>query len=344
MASLKGESSSLVNSPLIIRHKIACHLGALGQIGRALLGALRFPPPLFCPFTFCSKENQVYATDAKKPNFKLDQSIVFTTVDVTCPKQTSQIIQDTKPDWVIHLSAILSGAGEGDPEGAHRVNVDGFMNMLRLAVQHHFRLLSPSSIAIFGPESGKERAPQSTITRPCSVYGITKLHNELMGEYYQRRFGVDFRSLRLPGVLSADSLADSKGTTDYAVEMIRAAAQSRPYTCFLLPETPLPMLHIEDCVGAMVGLLSAKEEVLTQRVYNLHSMTFTPAQLAKTIATQIDNPPKITYQADFRQAIADSWPHSMDDSVARRDWKWNPRLDLQATVGDLLLKFQRKSS
>lgn len=236
-----------------------------------------------------------------------------------------EIFAKYEPTHVIHLSAILSGAGEKNPELAMEVNLDGFMNVLDQARQHKAQVFSPSTIAAFGPSTPMHRTPDITVMRPTTVYGITKVYMELMGEYYHNRYGVDFRSLRLPGVISPQPI-HGMGTTDYAVEIFLKAAEKMDYTCYLNPNTRLPMVHIDDCLSAILKLMKAPNSKLTQRVYNIHGLDFTPFELAEEIQKQANFKFNVTYKPDFRQQIADSWPGSLRDTAARKDWKWRPTI------------------
>lgn len=271
-----------------------------------------------------AKHGTVIGTDVKPaPN---DLNVPFELCDVTDKSAVRSVFEKYKPSYVIHLSAILSGAGEKNPELALAVNLDGFVNVLEQARSHGAQIFSPSTIAAFGPSTPAKRTADLTVMRPTTVYGITKVHMELLGEYYHRRYGVDFRSIRLPGVISPEPI-HGMGTTDYAVEIFQEASHRRPYTCYLKPDTRLPMLYIEDCLRAITKLIKAPAENLSQRVYNIHGLDFTPAELADGITKQASFEFKVNYEPDFRQAIAESWPQSLKDSAARRDWKWKPHIN-----------------
>lgn len=244
-------------------------------------------------------------------------------------------------DWVVHYSALLSAVAEKNPTLALSVNINGFQNMLELAKVHRLRLYSPSTIGAFGPSTPKDNTPDLTIMRPNTIYGITKLHNELMGEYYREKFGVDFRSARYPGILSADT-APGGGTTDYAVDIFHHAIRHGHYDCFLSKDTRLPMMYLSDCIKGTVEHLTYPTP-LPQTVYNLAAVSFTPEELANEIKKHLPNF-TISYpdpaRPDFRQAIADSWPGSLDDSKARKDFGWKEEYGLENMVKLMLDKIQ----
>jgi len=305
--------------------------GCLGQIGSDLVSVLRAK---------YGSEN-VIATDIKKPSkasFLRDGPFLY--ADVLDYSSLSQIVVEHRIDWLIHNSSILSATGELHPQLALDVNVKGIQNALELARNHNLRILAPSSIAAFGPSTPKEMTPDSTIMRPSTVYGLTKVHLELLGEYYFNRYGVDFRSLRYPGVISSEALPGG-GTTDYAVDIFYYALRNKPYECFLSEHTKLPMLYMPDTIRATIELLEAPSAALSQRVYNVNGISFTPEEIYKSIQQSITDF-KISYKPDFRQRIADSWPHSLDDSAARKDWGWKPEYDLDRITKDMIDKLRKK--
>jgi len=305
--------------------------GCLGQIGSDLVSVLRQK----------YGAESVVATDVKKParaSFLRDGPFLY--ADVVDYASLAQIVVEHKIDWLIHNSSILSANGELNPQLALDVNVKGIQNALELAKNHNLRILAPSSIAVFGPTTPKDNTPDTTIMRPSTVYGLTKVHLELLGEYYHKRFGVDFRSLRYPGVISSEALPGG-GTTDYAVEIFYYALRNKPYECFLKEDTGLPMMYMPDTIKATINLLEAPSEKLTQRVYNVHGLTFTPKELYDSIRSHITDF-KISYKPDFRQNIADSWPRSLDDTAARNDWGWRPEYGIDKITKDMIDKLRKK--
>ncbi|KAI9506835.1 hypothetical protein GGI25_000133 [Coemansia spiralis] len=287
--------------------------GSLGQLGSTMVSALR---------SRFGSEN-VIASDIKKPTVDQRNAGPFVFADVLNYRSLEQITVDYGIDWVVHFSAVLSAAGERNPTLGLSVNVNGFQNVLELAKNHRLRLLSPSTMGAFGPTTPKDATPDLTIMRPNTIYGISKVHMELMGEYYTEKYGVDFRSLRYPGIISADT-PPGGGTTDYAIDIFHGALKHNSYTCFLKAETRLPMAYIDDCIRGTMQLLEAPEHSLSQRVYNVHACDFTPAELAEEIRHQHSESFTINYQPDSRQVIADTWPRTMADDAARSDWGWNP--------------------
>lgn len=263
-------------------------------------------------------------------------------LDVLDEHQVEKIIIEKNVQIVIHFAAMLSAIGEKHPEKALALNVHSVHKLLNLASRHKLRIFVPSTIGAFGPSTPRHDTPDITIMRPTTIYGISKLHMELLGEWYHGREGVDFRSLRLPGVLSFMT-APGGGTTDYAIHMILAAVAQQaaaaeakaPYSCFLKEDTRLPMLHIDDTMEGIVKLLFAPPEQLGQRVYNINAMDFTPKELEVVLRRKFPAFLPVSYRPDFRQAIADSWPASLNDAAARRDWGWAPKIHLDAMLDNV---------
>jgi nucleoside-diphosphate-sugar epimerase len=240
------------------------------------------------------------------------------------------------------MAAILSAVGEQKPHLAWDVNINGLYNVLEVAREGQLpRVFCPSSIAAFGPETPRYHTPQETILRPTTMYGVTKVTGELLCDYYVRRFGVDVRGVRYPGIISSETLPGG-GTTDYAVAIYYEAVANKRYTCFVREDTVLPMMYMPDCIKATIDLMEADFSRLKHHAdFNLAAMSFSAGELAAEIKKHI---PDFTcdYQPDFRQAIADSWPCSIDDSAARAEWDWQPSYDLAAMTVDMLDKLQRR--
>jgi nucleoside-diphosphate-sugar epimerase len=236
---------------------------------------------------------------------------------------------------VYHLASLLSATGEKNPDRTWDVNLGGLKNVLDLARERDLSVFWPSSIAVFGPSTPKEGTPQRTVLDPSTMYGVTKRSGELLCQYYHRRYGVDVRSLRYPGLISYET-PPGGGTTDYAVEMFYAAAEGEPYTCFVRADTRLPMMYMPDAIRATCELMEADGDALTVRdSYNIGSMSFT-AEALETCIQRHAPTFACSYAPDERQEIADAWPASVDDHVARDDWGWAPTYDLDAMTDDML--------
>ncbi|MFM6989872.1 MAG: NAD-dependent epimerase/dehydratase family protein [Rhodoferax sp.] len=256
-------------------------------------------------------------------------------LDATDADGLRAVVERFAVTQVYLLAAALSARGEQHPMWAWDLNMKSLLNVLELARSHSLRVFWPSSIAAFGPGSPKVLTPQATVMDPSSVYGISKLAGEGWCAWYHRNHGVDVRSLRYPGLISWKT-PPGGGTTDYAVEIFHAALQTGHYTSFLAADTALPMMYMPDAIRATLELMDAPNNCILQRgAYNLAGVSFTPAQLAKSIARQIPGF-GIDYAPDYRQAIASSWPQSIDDSDARKDWGWHARFDVDALVHDML--------
>ena len=259
-------------------------------------------------------------------------------LDVTDRSDFMRVAMNNKVTQIIHLAAMLSGVSELNPAGSIRVNMHGVENALEVASALKCPIFIPSSIAAFGPTTPRTNTPDATIQRPTFLYGVGKVYAELLGDWYARARNVDFRSLRYPGVISWRT-APGGGTTDWACDSYFQAVKSNPaYSCFVKPDTRMPMMYIDDIVTGTVKFLEADKARLTQRVYNVNGVSITPAEQAEAIRLVI---PEYTqeYKPDFRQAIADSWPESLDDSKAREDWGWSPQFGLaeitQTMIGNL---------
>lgn len=300
--------------------------GALGQIGSELVPALRAQDDV----------QVVIASDLRmRPAHRVDAN-VYEHLDCTQPQQLNDILRRYDIDTIYHLAALLSAVAEDRPQAAWNVNMGGLYHVLEAARQHRCRVFFPSSIGAFGPSTPKDHTPQISIQRPITMYGVSKVAGELLCDYYVGRFGVDVRGLRLPGLISHVS-APGGGTTDYAVEIFPHALRYRHYTCFLRADTRLDMMYMPDAIAAVLQLMRADAARLRHRnAYNVTAMSFTPAELAAEIQAQLPGF-AIDYEVDpVRQAIADSWPRSLDASAAREDWGFAPRFGLAAMTHAML--------
>lgn len=259
--------------------------------------------------------------------------------DITDKDQLDKVLADTQVDAIFHLASLLSAKGEQLPDLTWEVNLNGLKHVLDLAVRHEVQVFWPSSIAVFGNDTPKENTPQYTILEPSTMYGVTKRSGELLCSYYSQRYNLDVRSVRYPGLISFTA-PPGGGTTDYSVGMLRAAAEGVPYTCFVSPETRLPMMYMPDAVQAVLDIMNAPPEKLTVRTsYNITAFSFSAKELEEAIKDIVPSF-TCTYEPDYRNAIAASWPSSIDDSVARTDWNWNPVYDLSAMVKEMLSKLR----
>lgn len=301
--------------------------GATGQIGSELVPALRLRH---------GGENVVAAGHRKAPPSGLADSGPYETLDILDAAALEAVVAKHRITAIYHLAALLSFVAEQTPLLAWRVNIDGLFNVLEVARRHGCALFHPSSIGAFGPSTPPDMAPQLTIQRPATLYGIGKLTGELLCDYYHHRFGVDSRGLRFPGLISAQT-PPGGGTTDYAVDIFRGAAEKGRYVCFLREDTRLEMMYMPDAVRAAMELMAAEPGKLRHRnAYNITAMNFTPRELAEEIRRHIPDF-IMEYAVDpVRQAIADSWPRRLDDSAAREDWGWRPRHGLAAMTREML--------
>lgn len=298
--------------------------GALGQIGSELTGAL---------IEKYGKEN-VIASDIKEENPYGD---CYVRLDVNDAEAWQKVVEEKNIKQVYHLAAMLSGVAEKVPERAWELNTKTLITLLEMAKKGIVnRIFWPSSVAVYGKGTPKHSAPQNALKTPLSMYGIAKLAGEKLCEYYNIKYGVDIRSIRYPGLISWKTLPGG-GTTDYAVAIYYEALKHEKYECFLKEDTVLPMLYMDDAIKATIQLMEADYDKLTvHSSYNLGGISFSPKEIADEIKKRIPSF-KITYNPDFRQAIADSWPETMEDSVAKRDWGWHPDYDL-STMTDVMLK------
>jgi nucleoside-diphosphate-sugar epimerase len=257
-------------------------------------------------------------------------------VDVTDKESIEKVVDEYEIDTLYHMAAILSAGGEKNPWLAWDVNMNGTYNVLEVARERSMgRVFIPSSIAAFGPETPRENTPQETILKPRTMYGLTKVAGELLCNYYFEKFGLDVRGVRYPGIISYKT-PPGGGTTDYAVEIFYEALKHKKYTCFLSEDSTLPMMYMPDCIKATVDLMDADLSKLKHHTdFNLAAISFSPKELVEEIKKHIPEL-AVSYEPDSRQAIADSWPKTIDDSAAREEWGWKPSYDLAAMTEDML--------
>ncbi len=306
--------------------------GASGQIGSDLVMKLREE----------YGNDHVIATDIKNPSHEVMQSGHFEEFDVMSRSRLQELIKKYKPTQIFHLAAMLSATGEKMPLKAWDLNMNSLLYILEEAKEGHFKkVFFPSSIAVYGRNIAREQTPQHSPKNPSTVYGISKLAGEKWCEYYYNRYGVDVRSLRYPGLISWKTEAGG-GTTDYAVDIFYKALLEKHYTCFLSASTALPMMYMDDAIKATINLMQADEKKLTVRSsYNLGAISFAPKEIAAEIKKHIPDF-SIEYEPDYRQAIADTWPISINDASARADWNWQHDYDLEKLVIEMLTQLKKK--
>lgn len=304
--------------------------GAMGQIGSELTLALR----------------QIYGTENVLSTDILPKEEIndpfYEQLDVMNDELIAQIIEKHKITVVYHLAAMLSATAEKAPKKGWDLNMNSLLTFLELAKEKKIKqLFWPSSIAIFGPDTPKNNTEQNALAIPTTVYGISKRAGEFWCNYYHEKYGVDVRSIRYPGLISWKTRPGG-GTTDYAVDIYYQALETGKYVCFLREDTALPMMYMDDAIRATIELMQANEEKISIRTsYNLNALSFTPKELAEVIKKQIPSF-EISYQPDFRQAIADSWPASIDDSLAQKDWNWKPAFDIEKMTTEMLKNLKEK--
>ncbi|MCU0445802.1 MAG: NAD-dependent epimerase/dehydratase family protein [Microscillaceae bacterium] len=305
--------------------------GALGQIGSELSQTLRD----------VYGEANVVVSDIRRPADLTIDEVIFEEINVLDTQRLGEVIAKYKITQIYHLAAVLSASGEQDPLFAWQINMDGTLNVLDAAREFSLhKVYFPSSIAVFGKDTPKHNTPQHTIMNPSTIYGISKLTGERWCEYYFRKYGLDVRSLRYPGIISYKT-PPGGGTTDYAVDIYYKAAEGKKFECFLKENTYLPMMYMPDAIKATLDIMNAPaEKVKIRSSYNITAMSFSPKEVYQTIQKQVSDF-KISYKPDFRQEIADSWPASIDDSVARQDWDWQPDFDLSKMTDDMLINLRK---
>lgn len=301
-------------------------LGSGGQVGTDLVSKLRNN----------YGSSRVIASDIKEPSKELTELGPYEVVDVLNKSRIKEVFAQYKPTQVYHLAALLSATAEKHPKMGWDLNMNGLFNVFDACLEHKVkRVFWPSSIAVFGPSTPKIATPQFTVMDPNTIYGISKLAGERYCEYYYQRWGLDVRSIRYPGLIGWKALPGG-GTTDYAVDIFHKAIQNNHYTCFLSEDTALPMMYMDDAIKATIDITeAAAERVKIRSSYNIAGMTFTPAELATEIAKKVSGF-SIDYELDARQAIAASWPQSINDIEARTDWGWFPEHDISSLVNEML--------
>jgi len=299
--------------------------GACGQLGSELTAKLRE----------IHGNDAVIATDISEPNPQMGNG-PFENLDVMKSDQIDEIIGKHQISVIYHLAALLSASAEQKIDLAWDLNMGGLLNILKAARDAQIeRVFWPSSIAVFGPDAKKDGTPQNSPCNPATVYGISKLAGEQWCAYFHRKFGVDVRSLRYPGLIGYKSLPGG-GTTDYAVDIYHKAVQEEPFSCFLEKNTKLPMMYMDDAVKATIDLMNAPSEDISIRTsYNISAISFSPEEIAESIKKEIPGF-NISYAPDHRQDIAASWPNSINDTQARHDWNWKPAFSLDEMTKEIL--------
>ena len=307
--------------------------GSLGQIGSELVVYLRKE---------YGTSNVVASDVVKKDVPKVVDAGPFETLDVLNGDSLLEVCKKHKINTIIHLAALLSAVAEEKFNLAYDINMNGLHNILEVSRENNFSLFVPSSIAAFGPSTPQDKTPQDTIQRPTSLYGVTKVAGELLCDYYNKRFGLDTRGVRFPGLISYEALPGG-GTTDYAVHIYYEAVKTASYECFIKEGTSMDMMYMPDALDAIHHLMEADPSRLKHRnAFNITAMSFTPEIIANEIKKHIPSF-NMSYKVDpVRQGIAESWPNSLDDSAAREEWGWNPKYDLSKMTVDMLEKLKIK--
>lgn len=307
--------------------------GSVGQIGSELTLELRRK----------YGADKVVATGRKTPPApELRDSGPFYFINVSDRASVEEIVKKHDIDTIVHMAALLSAVGEKNPELCWDVNMNGTINVLNVARDHKMaQVFIPSSIAAFGPGTPLENTPNDTVLRPTTMYGVTKVCGELVCDYYVRKWGLDVRGVRYPGIISSET-PPGGGTTDYAVAIYYEAVKQAKYECFVEERTRLPMMYMPDCLKGTMDLMEAPFEKLKHHSdFNLGAMSFSAGELAAEIKKHVPNL-EVVYKPDFRQAIADSWPRSVDDSCAREEWGWKPRYGLAEMTKDMIEKLRAR--
>ena len=304
-------------------------IGANGQLGSVLSKELQ---------KIHGKDNVIASDVYSSSTF----DGVFEIIDATDIKAIENIVNKYAVNQIYHLAAILSAKGEKNPLKTWDLNISMMLNVFEVARNNNVKkVFFPSSIAVFGDKAPLENTPQSIFLNPATVYGMTKVAGENWAQYYFNKYGLDIRSIRYPGIIGYQSMPGG-GTTDYAVEIYHSAVKQEKYSCFLNPETKLPMIFMDDAIRSTIELMQApKKSIKTRTSYNLGSMSFSPIEIASEIQKLCPNF-KVEYNVDFRQEIADKWPKSINDDEARKDWNWKPKYDLKLMTVLMLEKLEEK--
>ncbi len=305
--------------------------GACGQIGTELTIKLA---------EMYGDEN-IITTDIQKPPAVIREHSKFEYLNVMDTDQLAKAVVDHDIDTIFHMAAILSATGEKNPKFAYDINMQGLMNVLEVACRKRVKkLVTPSSIAVFGPDAPKQNTPNEIPLNPTTMYGVTKVAGEKLLQYYYLKFGLDTRSLRYPGIISSET-APGGGTTDYAVDFYLHAARGENYTCFVEKDTVLPFMYMADAIKALIDLANADNNRLRRRVYNVSAMALSAEEVVTSIQ-QYKPDFHCDYNADSRQKIADSWPDSISDKEARDEWDWSPDYDLDKMTREMLERLATK--
>ena len=310
--------------------------GAAGQIGSELVPALR---------EWHGGENVIAAGHRTALPADVQESGPSIKLDVTSAAEVMKAVGELGIETIYHMSSILSALAESNRQIAYAVNINGTYNILEAAISHNVgQVIIPSSIAAFGPDTPQENTPNETIQRPNTLYGISKVFGEHLGNYYHEKLGLDVRGLRLPGIISWKT-EPTAGTTDYAVAIFYGAIREKKYTCYLGPHTRLPMMYMPDCIKSIIDLAEADGSGLKHHAdFNVGAVSFTPSEIAEAVAARVEGF-EMDYKIDpMRQAIADSWPDSLDDTAAREEWGWTPSYDLDSMSDDMLKNLKIKLS
>jgi threonine 3-dehydrogenase len=308
--------------------------GAVGQIGTELVQALRAK---------YGSESVIAGGHVTKPEDEFRGAGPFRYLNVMDREQLTKLVVDEKIDAIFHMASILSAVGELNPQFCYEVNMGGLFNLFEVARKLRLeKVVTASSMAVFGVGVPRINTPNDAVMLPRTMYGVTKVAGELLSNYYFQKYRVDIRAVRLPGVISSETMPGG-GTTDFAAEMYYAAVEGKEYISFVREDTILPMMYMPDATKSLIDLAEVDGSGLRHRVFNVNSMSFSAGELAQSIRKVIPEF-KCAYKPDYRQAIADSWPISLDDSAAREEWKWKPAFDLERMTNDMIKKLRQRLS